>query len=100
MGWKPMSAMRHPTRSSPNRYNRSVRRIPCFNPKATDHMALQREQVMAALRTVQDPELFKDIVTLGMVKDVQIEGSHVKVRVELTTPACPLKEKIEADVKA
>lgn len=62
-------------------------------------MALQREQVIAALRTVQDPELFKDIVTLGMVKDVQVEGGHVKVRVELTTPACPLKEKIEADVK-
>jgi ATP-binding protein involved in chromosome partitioning len=61
-------------------------------------MGLQREQVMAALRTVQDPEIFKDIVTLNMVKDVVIEGDHVIVHVELTTPACPLKETIEKDV--
>jgi ATP-binding protein involved in chromosome partitioning len=62
-------------------------------------MTLTRDQVMAALRTVLDPELFKDIVTLGMVKDVQVEGSKVRVRVELTTPACPLKERIESDVR-
>lgn len=61
-------------------------------------MALQREQVIAALRTVQDPELFKDIVTLNMVKDVKVDGSAVEVTVELTTPACPLKETIERDV--
>ncbi len=60
--------------------------------------SLEREQVIAALRTVQDPELFKDIVTLNMVKDVKIEGTLVEVTVELTTPACPLKEVIERDV--
>src|SRR5436190_691975 len=63
-------------------------------------MALTREQVIAALRTVQDPELFKDIVTLGMLKDVHVDGSAVAVTVELTTPACPLKETIERDVTA
>ena len=63
-------------------------------------MALTREQVMAALRTVQDPELFKDIVTLNMVKEVRIDGPSVEVTVELTTPACPLKEVIERDVTA
>src|SRR6186713_2475584 len=63
-------------------------------------MALSREQVMAALRTVQDPELFKDIVTLNMVKDVKIDGPTVEVTVELTTPACPLKDVIEKDVTA
>jgi ATP-binding protein involved in chromosome partitioning len=63
-------------------------------------MALQRDEVMAALRTVQDPELFKDIVTLNMVKDVRIDGSTVEVTVELTTPACPLKDVIERDVTA
>src|SRR5438105_14769391 len=63
-------------------------------------MALQREQVLAALRTVQDPEIFKDIVTLNMVKDVQVEQDRVRVHVELTTPACPLKEVIERDVRA
>jgi ATP-binding protein involved in chromosome partitioning len=62
-------------------------------------MALDREQVMAALRTVKDPELFKDIVTLGMVKDVKVEGSKVWVHVELTTPACPMKETIKRDVE-
>lgn len=60
--------------------------------------SLQREQVIAALRTVQDPELFKDIVTLNMVKDVKVDGANVEVTVELTTPACPLKEVIERDV--
>src|SRR5438874_3095950 len=63
-------------------------------------MALETEQVLAALRTVIDPELFKDIVTLGMVKDVRVDGQNVDVTVELTTPACPLKEVIEKDVTA
>jgi ATP-binding protein involved in chromosome partitioning len=63
-------------------------------------MTLTRDQVMTALRTVQDPELFKDIVTLNMVKDVRIDGSTVLVNIELTTPACPLKERIEKDVTA
>jgi ATP-binding protein involved in chromosome partitioning len=63
-------------------------------------MALSREQVVAALRGVQDPELFKDIVTLNMVKDVQVDGDRVGVTIELTTPACPMKEKVEADVRA
>src|SRR6185503_2790190 len=63
-------------------------------------MALTRESVTNALRTVQDPELFKDIVTLNMVKDVKVDGSTVEVTVELTTPACPLKEVIEKDVTA
>jgi ATP-binding protein involved in chromosome partitioning len=63
-------------------------------------MALTSDQVIAALRTVQDPELFKDIVSLGMVKDVAIDGDVVNVRVELTTPGCPLKDVIERDVTA
>jgi ATP-binding protein involved in chromosome partitioning len=62
-------------------------------------MPLENDQVLAALRTVQDPELFKDIVTLGMVKDIKIDGATVRVKVELTTPACPLKEVIEREVK-
>jgi ATP-binding protein involved in chromosome partitioning len=65
----------------------------------SDHpQKLDRETVLAALRTVQDPELFKDIVTLGMVKDVRVDGGAVHVTVELTTPACPLKDVIEKDV--
>jgi len=62
-------------------------------------MSLTREPAVAALRTVQDPELFKDIVTLNMLKDVRVDGTHVHVHVELTTPACPLKETIKRDVE-
>ena len=62
-------------------------------------MPLDRDKALAALRTVQDPELFKDIVTLNMVKEVRVEGSRVFVNVELTTPACPLKETIKRDVE-
>jgi ATP-binding protein involved in chromosome partitioning len=61
---------------------------------------LTKESVIEALRTVKDPELFKDIVTLNMVKDVQIRGRDLEVTVELTTPACPLREVIEKDVNA
>jgi ATP-binding protein involved in chromosome partitioning len=61
-------------------------------------MALDKDLVMKALRTVQDPELFKDIVTLNMVKDVTIDGDNARIVVDLTTPACPMKDKIKADV--
>lgn len=63
-------------------------------------MAVTRQDIMNALRTVEDPELFKDIVSLNMVKDVKICDGAVKVDVELTTPACPLKEKIRGSVTA
>jgi ATP-binding protein involved in chromosome partitioning len=62
--------------------------------------AVTQDQVLGALRTVKDPELFKDIVTLGMVKDVRVVGANVEVTVELTTPACPLRDVIEKDVTA
>ena len=55
--------------------------------------------VLTALHTVQDPDLRKDLVTLGMIKNVKISGSEVAFTVELTTPACPLKEQIEADCR-
>jgi ATP-binding protein involved in chromosome partitioning len=59
-----------------------------------------KEQVIEQLRTVQDPELHKDLVTLNMVKDVVISDGTVCVHVELTTPACPLKDQITQDVRA
>ncbi len=55
---------------------------------------------MNALRTVQDPELHQDLVTLGMVKKLVLEGGNLTLTITLTTPACPLKGKIEADVRA
>ncbi len=62
-------------------------------------MALSHEQLTDALRTVDDPELHKDLVTLNMVKEAQSEGDDVHLTIELTTPACPLKDKIRADVQ-
>jgi ATP-binding protein involved in chromosome partitioning len=63
-------------------------------------MALNTESVLGALRSVMEPELHKDIVTLGMVKDVRVADGAVALTVTLTTPACPLKETIERDVRA
>jgi ATP-binding protein involved in chromosome partitioning len=54
-------------------------------------------QVLAALSLVQDPELHRDIVSLGMVKDLAVANGNVAFTVELTTPACPLRESIETD---
>ncbi|MFM2106876.1 MAG: hypothetical protein RL338_1908 [Chloroflexota bacterium] len=60
--------------------------------------ALTETAVYDALRTVQEPELGGDLVTRNMVKDVVIDGSRVAFTIELTTPACPLKDEIEAEV--
>ncbi len=50
--------------------------------------------ILKALSNVQEPDLGKDLVTLNMVKDIQIDGNHVSFTVVLTTPACPLKDMI------
>lgn len=61
---------------------------------------LNSEVVLNALRSVQDPDLHKDLVTLDMVRDLTVEpDGSVKLRVVLTTPACPMKAKIESDVR-
>jgi ATP-binding protein involved in chromosome partitioning len=60
---------------------------------------LTEESVLEALRRVQDPELHRDIVSLGMVKNLAVDHGQVKFTVELTTPACPLRETIEHDCK-
>lgn len=59
---------------------------------------ISKEQVLERLRTVHDPELHKDLVTLGMVKEIGIDAGAIRVHIELTTPACPLKDKIAGDV--
>ena len=51
-----------------------------------------KSQVMTALATVIEPELHRDIVSLGMVRDLEIEGDTAKFTLVLTTPACPLKD--------
>ena len=56
---------------------------------------ITKEAVIEALSQVQEPDLGKDLVTLNMVKDIEIDGKNVSFTVILTTPACPLKEMIE-----
>ncbi len=58
-----------------------------------------KELVLAALGAVMEPELHQDLVSLNMVRDIEINGSQVGVVIMLTTPACPLKGKIENDVR-
>jgi ATP-binding protein involved in chromosome partitioning len=58
-------------------------------------MAITKEQIIDALRNVDDPDLKKDIVTLGMVRDVEVNGNNVSFTVVLTTPACPMKDMIQ-----
>jgi len=56
--------------------------------------------ILDALRQVQEPELGRDIVTLNMVKSIAIDGPKVAFTIELTTPACPLKDEIEGNARA
>ncbi|HSM33235.1 MAG TPA: Mrp/NBP35 family ATP-binding protein [Anaerolineae bacterium] len=56
--------------------------------------------ITEALRQVQDPELHRDIVSLDMVKEIHVDGTSVALKVDLTTPACPLKDQIGADIEA
>src|SRR5207237_5946110 len=51
--------------------------------------------VLDALRQIKDPDLHKDIVTLGFIKDLKIDGGNVSFRIVLTTPACPVKAEME-----
>jgi ATP-binding protein involved in chromosome partitioning len=55
-------------------------------------MAVTPDAVLAALKAVMDPDLHRDIVSLGFVKDLEIRGGAVRFKVELTTPACPVKD--------
>ena len=56
---------------------------------------MTKEKILEALSTVQEPDLGKDLITLNMVTDIEIEGNYVSFTVVLTTPACPLKDMIK-----
>lgn len=58
------------------------------------------EDVLTALSTIQDPDLGRDVVTLGMIKDLQVEGGSVSFTFELTTPACPVRDRFESQARA
>ena len=56
---------------------------------------VSRDAVLAALSTVHDPDLRRDLVALGMIEDLAIDGDRVSFTVALTTPACPVKDDLE-----
>lgn len=58
---------------------------------------LNTDNILKSLSKVEDPDLHKDIVSLNMIKDLKIDGKNISFKVELTTPACPLKDKIQSD---
>jgi ATP-binding protein involved in chromosome partitioning len=58
---------------------------------------ITEERVRDALRTVQEPELHRDLVSLDFIKDIKVNGRDVSFTITLTTPACPLKGRIEEE---
>jgi len=56
---------------------------------------MTKEKVMEALSNVQEPDLGKDLVTLNMIQDLEIDGNNVSFTIVLTTPACPMKEMMQ-----
>ncbi|MGE0589498.1 MAG: Mrp/NBP35 family ATP-binding protein [Cyclobacteriaceae bacterium] len=60
-------------------------------------MKFTEKDILSALSTVNDPDLHKDLVTLNMIRDIKVSDQQVSFTVMLTTPACPLKEKIRKD---
>ena len=67
-----------------------------FREGTLEGMPLTESSVLDALKVVMDPDLNRDIVTLGFVKSVVIEGGKVSFTVNLTTPACPVKEELKS----
>ncbi|MFW6288644.1 MAG: iron-sulfur cluster assembly protein, partial [Spirochaetota bacterium] len=63
-------------------------------------MTVTREAVEAALSNIIDPDLGRDIVSLGFVKELEISDNHVSLELELTTPACPVRDQFRDQAKS
>jgi ATP-binding protein involved in chromosome partitioning len=63
-------------------------------------MQVEQNAVLDALKVVTDPDLHRDIVSLGFIKDLKIDGGHVRFTIELTTPACPVKDQMRDQARA
>jgi ATP-binding protein involved in chromosome partitioning len=61
---------------------------------------VSREDVLAALRRVMDPDLHRDLVSLGMIEDLELEDGRVSLALVLTTAACPLRSEIESAARS
>jgi ATP-binding protein involved in chromosome partitioning len=63
-------------------------------------MSLDQQSVLDALKLVTDPDLHRDIVSLGFIKDLKIDAGRVSFTIELTTPACPVKDQMRDQARA
>src|SRR5437016_14367267 len=63
-------------------------------------MAVEQAAVLDALRVVKDPDLHRDIVSLGFIKDLRVDGGRIAFTIELTTPACPVKDQMRDQARA
>src|SRR5207247_2088991 len=89
------------SRSSAARRSRATRgRAPISRPGRRNYTGLvpTRDEVIEALRQVEDPELGMDIVDLGLLYDVEVEGPRVKVTHSLTSMGCPVGPLIQEDI--
>ena len=57
------------------------------------------QAVLSALATIKDPDIHRDIVSLGFIKGLRIDGENVAFTIELTTPACPVREQMQEDAR-
>ena len=62
-------------------------------------MKITEEAVLAALSKVQEPELHRDLVTLNMIRDLRVADDQVSFTIVLTTPACPMRSRIESEAR-
>lgn len=60
---------------------------------------ITEQAVLSALATIMDPDLHRDIVSLGFIKGLRIDGENVAFTIELTTPACPVREQMQEDAR-
>jgi len=63
-------------------------------------MPVEQATVLEALKVVQDPDLHRDIVSLGFIKDLKVDAGRVAFTIELTTPACPVKDQMRDQARA
>src|SRR5436309_4583483 len=63
-------------------------------------MAVEEQTVLNALTVVRDPDLNRDIVSLGFIKNLKVDGGRVAFTIELTTPACPVKDQMRDQARA
>src|SRR5438552_15771833 len=65
-----------------------------------EDMQVEQGAVLDALKVVKDPDLHRDIVSLGFIKDLKIDDGRVAFTIELTTPACPVKDQMRDQARA